>query len=414
VISTKFIPHIGHIPTDWSMGKVSDLISNLDAGVSVNGEGRPAADGEYGVLKVSAVTCGQFKDTENKAILPQELKRSKVTPKKNCIIISRSNTPSLVGASAYIGRDYPYLFLPDKLWLASCDNGRTSMRWLGYYLASAQARYKLSNLATGTSSSMRNITKAEVLSLLVATPSLTEQNGIARVLETWDRAIEKTEALIEAKERRKKGLTQRLLTGKVRFGEFKDQEWRQYRLGALFTQRNERGREDLPLVSITMKGGVVPRYDAGKKDTSSTDKSRYLRICPGDVGYNTMRLWQGVSGVSSLEGIVSPAYTICIPGPLVDAEFMGYFFKSKQMVHLFYRYSQGLVSDTWNLKFRHFSKIKVKIPFIREQRKIANVFRDVDKDIKRLEKQLDILKTQKKGLMQQLLTGKVRVNAQAN
>jgi type I restriction enzyme S subunit len=160
-----------------------------------------------------------------------------------------------------------------------------------------------------------------------------------------------------------------------------------------------------------MGGGVVPRDDVDKKDTSSEDKSRYLRICPGDIGYNTMRMWQGVSGLSELEGIVSPAYTICIPGPKVDGQFVKHFFKSKPVVHLFCRYSQGLVSDTWNLKFRHLAEIRVTIPPVAEQKKIAKVLNAADAEIKEHRNQLAALKDQKKGLMQQLLTGKVRVKA---
>ncbi|MGE4296478.1 MAG: restriction endonuclease subunit S [Desulfovibrionaceae bacterium] len=249
----------------------------------------------------------------------------------------------------------------------------------------------------------------DVLKIPVTLPDLIKQRHIAAILTTWDRAIATTEALIAAKEKRKKALMQRLLTGKVRFREFAGQEWRTYRLGQLFKHRNERGRGDLPLVSITMANGVVPRSEIDKKDSSNDDKTRYLHICPGDVGYNTMRMWQGVSGISIIEGIVSPAYTICIPGPKVDAGFIGHFFKFTSIVHKFYCYSQGLVSDTWNLKFKHFSQIKVTIPSIEEQRVIAGVLSSADKELAAHRIALNALKEQKKGLMQQLLTGKVRV-----
>jgi len=148
-----------------------------------------------------------------------------------------------------------------------------------------------------------------------------------------------------------------------------------------------------------------------RRDTSTEDKSTYLRICKGDIGYNTMRMWQGVSALSSMEGIVSPAYTVCTPLECVDARFMGYLFKFPPMIHLFYRYSQGLVDDTLSLKFDAFSKIEVTIPSLDEQKRIAEILDACDHELTLLNRKLTLLKKQEQGLMQQLLTGKVRVNA---
>ena len=122
-----------------------------------------------------------------------------------------------------------------------------------------------------------------------------------------------------------------------------------------------------------------------------------------------MRMWQGVSAVSTLEGIVSPAYTICIPNDKVNVDFMGYFFKFPTTINLFWRYSQGLVSDTLNLKYNSFSQVKVLVPSIEEQQGVAKVLSTADYEIKQLEKKLQALEKQKRGLMQKLLTGEMRV-----
>ena len=196
--------------------------------------------------------------------------------------------------------------------------------------------------------------------------------------------------------------------GKSRLKGF-NKPWKDYHLGDLFKERSERGNDHLPLLSITREEGVIPRDDVGRKDTSNADKSKYLRICAGDIGYNTMRMWQGVSALSAYEGIVSPAYTIAIPKKGVDGEFMAYLFKLPKTIHLFYRYSQGLTSDTWNLKFRHFREIKVNIPEIDEQKAIAQVFKTCDAELSLLRKKLAALQKQKRGLMQKLLTGQWRV-----
>ncbi len=247
-----------------------------------------------------------------------------------------------------------------------------------------------------------------ISSLPVWVPSLPEQKAIASLLSVWDEAIEKTERLIKAKEKFKKHLMKKLLTGKLRNQCF-SKKWKEFFLGELFKERKETRFNTLPLLSITKENGVIPREEVERIDTSNKDKSKYLRICPGDIGYNTMRMWQGVSALSELEGIVSPAYTICTPNSLVDGKFMSYLFKLPKTIHLFYRYSQGLTSDTWNLKFHNFAKIKVTIPEKSEQIAISEILQTYDHEIKLLRNKLELLKAQKRGLMQKLLTGKWRV-----
>lgn len=241
----------------------------------------------------------------------------------------------------------------------------------------------------------------------VVVPPLPEQTAIASLLSTWVLAIEKTERLIAAKEKQKKSLMQSLLTGKQKIMGFQ-KPWSEFHLGELFKERSERGNEVLPLISITRENGIIPRNE-DRKDTSNEDKSKYLRICPGDIGYNTMRMWQGVSALSALEGIVSPAYTICTPKKGVDGEFMANLFKLPRIINLFYRHSQGLTSDTWNLKYHHFQEIKVTIPEIEEQKAIARTLKACDEELDLLKKQADAYRRQKRGLMQKLLTGEWRV-----
>ena len=123
-----------------------------------------------------------------------------------------------------------------------------------------------------------------------------------------------------------------------------------------------------------------------------------------------MRMWQGVSGVSVYEGIVSPAYTVLTPTEKVDSYFMGYLFKQPKTINLFWRYSQGLVDDTLSIKYKNLKRVCVCIPSdVEEQKAIAVVLKTIDKYFEFLQKEIVQLKNQKKGLMQLLLTGKVRV-----
>ncbi|MGD8590335.1 MAG: restriction endonuclease subunit S [Chromatiales bacterium] len=216
------------VPEGWSDGCVSDVVKQLEAGVSVNGEDRVKCEGEKAVLKVSAVSYGNFDCNAHKVIRGSELDRARVNPKSGQIIISRSNTEMLVGASAYIESDYPDLYLPDKLW-QTVPKKQANMKWLSYVLASTRSRYVLSRLATGTSGSMKNITKSELMSLKILIPEKGEQTKIAQILSTWDKAIETTEKLIENSKAQKKSLMQQLLTGKKRLPGF-DNGWKEYQL----------------------------------------------------------------------------------------------------------------------------------------------------------------------------------------
>lgn len=263
-------------------------------------------------------------------------------------------------------------------------------------------------MSGGGNGNIANLNQELLRSLELKVPDIYSQRRMLSLAAVWDDAVEKNERLIAAKEKQKTGSAAALMSGKRRFKGFK-QPWKKWNLGELFQERVEIGRLDLPLLSITREEGIIPRSDVGRKDSSSEDKSKYLRICPGDIGYNTMRMWQGVSALSRYEGLVSPAYTICTPGPDIDGKFASYLFKLPAVVNLFYRYSQGLTSDTWNLKFHHFAEIKVTIPPIDEQVAIASFLSGLDDESAVLKKTKEALIRQKRGLMQKLLTGEWRV-----
>ncbi len=253
-----------------------------------------------------------------------------------------------------------------------------------------------------------NISVDDFFNSYICIASFKEQEKIAEILTTQDKVIKLKEKLIEEKQKQKKYLMQNLLTGKKRLKGFEG-EWKNNKLGLLFDERNERNVSYLELLAITNLYGVIPRSKLDLKDNSSDDKSKYLKICIGDIGYNTMRMWQGVSAYSEYEGIVSPAYTILKPKKFIDAKYFSYLFKIPEIIFLFYRYSQGLVDDTRNLKYSNFKHIKVNYPVKKEeQTAIANILSTADREIKLLQKELEQEKQKKKSLMQLLLTGIVR------
>lgn len=165
----------------------------------------------------------------------------------------------------------------------------------------------------------------------------------------------------------------------IRFKGFTD-PWEQCKLGDIFAERSERSGEG-ELISVTINSGVVKARDLDRKDNSSGDKSNYKKVEVGDIAYNSMRMWQGASGYSPYSGILSPAYTVITPKEKIDSEFFAYDFKRYEMIQTFKKNSQGLTSDTWNLKFPTLKSIKVMVPIFDEQQKISCFFDSIDQTI---------------------------------
>ena len=189
---------------------------------------------------------------------------------------------------------------------------------------------------------------------------------------------------------------------KLRFPEFTD-SWHNEKLGSIFISRQETGFADLPLMSLTDESGLIPQQDTKKKDNSNVNKSKHLRVCEGDIVYNTMRMWQGRCAYCKNEGIVSPAYTVCVPKDCCDGLFFYYYFKTYDLIRKFHANSQGLVSDTLNLKFDKFASIRINYPIKREeQQKIADCLSSIDELIDAESRKLKALEKYKKGLMQKL------------
>lgn len=255
------------------------------------------------------------------------------------------------------------------------------------------------------------LSKTNIAKIEMVIPPLIEQKKISKILMIWDRDIELKEKLLIEKQKQKKWLLKNLLDpdNGVRLPGF-DSRWETVKVGDLVSERIETGHNGLQLLAITSDRGVIRRTEVDKIDTSSEDKSKYKLILPNDIGYNTMRMWQGVSGLSIYEGIVSPAYTILKPKRSINMLFLSYYFKTSNTINKFLRFSQGLVDDTLNLKYSNLKSIRICIPKdLKEQTAIADVLSISDLEIKLRERELENSKQQKKALMQMLLPGIVRV-----
>jgi type I restriction enzyme M protein len=181
----------------WPIVELREIIDELESGVSVNSTNRPADAGEVGILKTSCVTSGVFAPDENKAVLPEERSRVRCPVRKNSIIISRMNTEALVGANAYIEKDYGHLFLPDRLWQTVISRPDVMVPYVQHVLASREYRNHISARCGGTSGSMKNIAKPQLLSLQIPLPPLEVQKEIVAEIEGYQKVINGARAVLD-------------------------------------------------------------------------------------------------------------------------------------------------------------------------------------------------------------------------
>ena len=188
---------------------------------------------------------------------------------------------------------------------------------------------------------------------------------------------------------------------KLRFPGF-DEPYVLHRIGDIYAERSERGAADMELLSVTMNGGVMQRSEIEGKDNSSEDKSNYKVVRKGDMVYNSMRMWQGANGVSPYDGIVSPAYTVLTAKLPICNEYFAALFKNYKLINEFKKNSQGMTSDTWNLKYPQIKTIKVYLPRVTEQEKVASLLVTLDKRIAAQATLVEQLKKYKRGVMQRI------------
>ena len=187
---------LGDVPEHWNALPLRRLIRQVTSGTSVNAIDEPASHGQAGVLKTSCVYTGEFRPEENKAILESELDRATCPVVAGTLVVSRMNTPDLVGAAGLVKNNEPYLFLPDRLWLVSfqdCDP-----QFMNYWCKSVSYRSQVQLACSGTSSSMQNLSQDNFYSFIAPLPPTGEQSAIASFL---DRETAKIDALIAEQQR---------------------------------------------------------------------------------------------------------------------------------------------------------------------------------------------------------------------
>jgi len=402
---------VGIIPEDWDLRPIGDFVERLEAGVSVNSVEDDGRSSRLRILKTSCAYHGKFYPTEAKEIAPKDLNRVKLNPRAGSIIVSRMNTPDLVGECGYVENDHDELFLPDRLWLTKHRADRPhNAKWLAECLGYEQVNRRIKSGATGTSGSMKNLSKEAFLSSVVpAPPTEDEQRAIAEALSNIEGLIDDLEALIAKRRALKTATMQQLLTGKTRLPEFEQsngmrrtdvgeipEDWECATLEYLADMKSGAA---ITSASISAEG-AFPCY-GGNGLRGFTNRKTHSGEFPliGRQGAHCGNI-QFAEGdfFASEHAIVVSAKTNVVP------RWLSYVLRTLDLNKLSESSAQPGLSV---------SKIRpVKYPFPpkpEEQRAIADVLFDLDLAISTDETHISKIKAMKQGMMQELLTGRTRL-----
>jgi type I restriction enzyme S subunit len=277
--------------------------------------------------------------------------------------------------------------------------------YASYLFKSSRLIYLLWAYSYGLTSDRLRLYFNDFKRIPVNIPSLPEQRKIGKILSTWDKAINKTEKLIEVSLSQKLALKRKLLTRKLRFSEFQD-EWVNTRFQWIIEGKRRKGS----LASTNEKMLGVPYIGASSLDGEFNlfTEDKDVVLCKEE---NILMLWDGENAgkvATGLKGAVSST-VVCYSFNInkVDVRFIAFFLEYDNSRIRKVREGSGIPHMPGDFEQWY----KFELPPLAEQRKIARILTIANREIETLQQKLASLKQEKKALMQQLLTGKRRVKA---
>ncbi|HAA9768129.1 TPA: restriction endonuclease subunit S, partial [Listeria monocytogenes] len=374
----------------WEQRKLGEIANSFEYGLNASSK---TYDGENKYIRITDI------DESSHVFNQDNLTSPNISLDKLNHYLLEEGDILLARTGASTGKSYYYSKMDGKVFFAGfLIRAKIKQEYNVSFIFQNTLTERYNNFIQVTSqrSGQPGINAQEYARFALYIPELKEQQKIGVFFKQLDNAIALHQRKLDALKLMKKGFLQQMFPKieadipEIRFADF-DGKWEQRKLGEIFNERSERSA-DGELISVTINSGVIKASKLEKKDNSSFDKSNYKVVKKGDIAYNSMRMWQGASGYSSYDGILSPAYTVIYPRKDIDTIFIAYMFKKIDMIQTFQRNSQGLTSDTWNLKFPSLSTIKIKIPANDEQIKITNLFQKLEYTSILHQNQIEMLK----------------------
>ena len=397
---------VNGLPKNWKQLSLGGLCDRIGVGLAM-GITQHYSDSGTMLLRNQNIRPDRF-DAREILFLSESFSSTQTNKKLRANDVITVRTGANIGDTCVVPAAYAGSLTFTTL-VASPKSNVLCSEYLSFYINSQFGRSEVNRLMAGGGKGNLNSGELQKFQLLV--PPYAEQVKIATILSTWDRAIEITEKLIAAKKRRKQALMQQLLSGKVRFAGFSE-KWKSIKAGDIFKPVSVKNYPNERVLSVTQDMGVVYRDEMERKIGMNMDTTgSYKLVEPGDFVIS-LRSFQGGLEMSRVRGIASPAYHVIRPIIDIDLDFFRHFFKSYEFVG---RLAVAVIGirDGKQINYEDFGFLKFRVPPIEEQRAISDVLSAAERELGVLDKKVSVLKRQKQGLMQQLLTGKVRVNINA-
>ena len=404
---------LGLIPEDWEVNRFTD-IAELIHGFQFREE-HFAENGRFGVIKIGNLTYQGNISLDN-------LSKSDCEGINNYERLFLRRGDILMALTGGTLGKMSIFNLEENRYLQNYrvgkfePNEKSIKNYIYYLLSSTYVQKRIEDNVN--EAAQPNFGKQDFDKIKIPLPPLPEQKKIADCLSTWDVAIEKQNALINALTQRKKALMQQLLTGKKRLPGFSD-EWKEVKLGDLFEKINRKNEEgNTNVVTISAQRGFVKQTDFFNKSVASETLDNYSLIYHGEFCYNksysngyplgaTKRL------IAFEKAVVTTLY-ICFKikdQKKSNGSFFEQFFEANSLDRSLIKIAQegGRAHGLLNVSLSDFFNIKIKLPPIEEQTAIAEILAAADRELQLQKEKLAQLQAQKKGLMQVLLTGKKRL-----
>ena len=420
------IEWIGEIPENWEDLRLKYLVTCNDESLGEDTD----PDFEFAYVDIGSVEYGKGITQRQHICFAESPSRARRVVREKDVILSTVRT-YLKAVAKIDGYTTPQIVSTGFAVLRARE-GKVVPDFLNFAVLSDAFVSLVEAKSTGIS--YPAINASDVVEISIPVPPIDEQKRIAKYLSNQcariDAVIEQTRASIEEYKKLKQAVITQAVTKGIRpnrrmvnsgagwLGQIPD-EWAVFRIANLYDERNERGTDDLPILTVSINTGIsdheIPDEEKDRVVVRSEDRTLYKRVYPGDLAYNMMRAWQGAFGAARVDGMVSPAYIVAKPKTpgILDSRYVEALLRTPSAIEEMHRYSRGITDFRLRLYWPEFKNICVCVPSLKEQIEIADYIdekaAEIDALIQKKQQLLEILESYKRSLIFEYVTGKKEI-----
>ena len=403
---------VGVIPEDWEVTQIGDLKPFVTSGS--RGWATYYSDKGSPFIRITNLSRDciylDLEDMRFVNLASNDSEAARTQLRDGDVLISITADIGIIG---YVSEIVPTpSYINQHIALVRFDPKQTSSKFVSYFLASEKPQKLFRALTDSGAKAGMNLKTIQQLRLALP-PTQAEQEAIAEALSDADSLIASLQKLIAKKKAIKQGAMQELLTGKKRLPGFNG-KWIARKIKEIARPVAEKNSacENLNVLTCSKHFGFVRSLEYFKNQVFSKDTSGYKLIYRGQIGYPANHIEEGAIGLQDLydKALVSPIYIVFEVAPeQVDSFFLHRLLKLERYRQIFLVATCSSVNRRGSLRWPAFSEIEVSLPPLAEQRAITHVISDMDSEIEQLEKKLSKYQQIKQGMMQELLTGRIRL-----